>query len=229
MNGSPGVRLRTTLQPARTAQWLLAIAVVLTALHVLAMLSWYLDWLPVDEWLYYSFFDLDEEESFGTWFSSLLLLAASLISFVAANSDAHRRRWWAFLGCGFIVLSIDEIAGFHEFVNTMVEATHWTTFGIGLVLLVGLAYLPFLLGLPARTRNLLLVAGALYVGGAVGVERATIWHETNDMLDTLEYNLTTALEEFLEMGGIVLYVYTLLDALGPSAGRTVALSLELER
>src|SRR5690606_12332588 len=46
----------------------------------------------------------------------------------------------------------------------------WVIPGMALVALVGLAYLPFLLAQPGRTRLVFLVAGLLYVGGALGLE-----------------------------------------------------------
>lgn len=190
------------------------IASGLTLVHVACMIGWYKDILPIDDWLYISFFDLDEEESLGTWFSTLILFFAGLLSmFQARYPGAETNRWhvcWWLLGIGFWVLSLDEVAGFHEFVNTVVEGTHWTAFGALLVLVVGLLFLPFMLALPGRTRVLFIIAGGIYVGGAVGVEWATIWHEDNDQLDTLGYNLWTAVEEFMEMAGIVLYIYALL-------------------
>jgi hypothetical protein len=71
-------------------------------------------------------------------------------------------------------------------------------------------FLPFLWAMPGRTRWLLMLSGAIYLGGAVGVEWGTIWYEDNGLLDTLPYNLWNALEEGMEMGGIILYIYTLL-------------------
>ena len=41
---------------------------------------------------------------------------------------------------------------------------------IGFVLIVGLAYARFLFELPAKTRNLFLIAATLYVEGALGIE-----------------------------------------------------------
>lgn len=200
----------------RAVSWcLLTTALILTLLHVIAMLVWYLDLLPLDDWLYISFFDLDEEESIGTWFSTLLLFMAGLLSLLQARFlQGSGDRWglcWQLLGIGFFILSLDEVAGFHEFVNTIAEETHWTTYGIALALVVGVLFLPFLMALPVRTRMLLLLSGAVYLGGAIGVERATIWHEVNDELDTLAYNLTTALEEFMEMAGVIMYIAIVLS------------------
>ena len=199
---------------SKTGAFLLGIAAFLTLAHIIAMVSWYRDLLPIDDWLYISFFDLDEEESLGTWFSALILFAAGQLALLQARYTRGEPQgwhlWWLLLAIGFHILSLDEVAGFHEFVNTVVEDTHWTTFGAILVLVVGAAYLPFLRALPSRTRWLFVLSGAIYVGGAVGVEWATIWHQENDLLDTLGYNLWNALEEGMEMAGVILFIYTLL-------------------
>ena len=76
-------------------------------------------------------------------------------------------------------------------------------YGVGAV---GLAYLPFLARLRRRTAVLFVIAGLVYVGGAVGVER---W--TGDDVNSLEYNMWTTLEEGLEMFGVILMIYAVLD------------------
>ena len=98
----------------------------------------------------------------------------------------------------------------HEYVNTVVENTRWTTFGAAIVAVLGLAYLPFLRALPSRIRVLFIVAAVIYVGGAVGVERATDWYDVHNLLDTLAYNLWTAVEETMEMADVIVFIYTLL-------------------
>ena len=200
---------------ARTTRALLWIASGLALLHATAMVLWFTDTLPVNRWLYIAVFDLDEEESIGTWFSTLILFGAGALTILAGRLSSHDdRRWarhWTLLGAGFVLLAVDEVAGFHETVNTLVRSTHWTAFGAGVVALSGLAFLPFLRGLPRRTRNMFIVAGAVYVGGAVGVEAATIYHERNDLLNTLGYNLWTAVEEFMEMAGVILFIRALLS------------------
>lgn len=206
--------INSNLSARKVGLFLSGIAAALVLAHIMAMLIWYRDWLPIDDWLYFSFFDLDEEESLGTWFSALILFAAGQLALLQSRFSkavvGGWSLWWLLLAIGFHLLSLDEVAGFHEFVNTVVDGTHWTTFGAVLVLVVGVLYLPFLLALPARTRWSLILAGAVYVGGAVGVEWGTLWHEENDQLDTLGYNLWNALEEGMEMAGIILFICTLL-------------------
>jgi hypothetical protein len=212
--------------------FLFGITAGLVMAHILAVVAWYRDLLPIDDWLYISFFDLDEEESLGTWFSALILFAAGQLTLLQSrltrSLDGGWSLWWLLLAIGFHLLSLDEVAGFHEFVNTVVDFTHWTTFGAILVLVIAAAYLPFLWALPPRIRWLFVIAGAIYVGGAVGVEWGTLWHEENDQLDTLGYNLWNALEEGMEMAGISLFIRTLLLHMAES-GKNIAFTLRFNR
>lgn len=221
--------LSIELNTLKTVRLLFVLACVLASLHVAVMLLWYGDHLPFDDWWQIALFDLDEEESFGTWFSAVILLIAGQLSLYEAYRGKHAsQRWWLCwlcLGLGFHLLSVDEVAGMHEYLNTAVEDTPWTTFAAVLLGFVALFFLPFLWALPLRTRVLFIVAGLIYVGGAVGVERGTDWYQDNDLLDTLEYNLWTVVEEFMEMSGIILYIYALLDYVERS-GRKLALRLE---
>lgn len=194
------------------------VALLLVLLHVVCMVVWYENLVPINEWLYFSFFDLDEEEGFGTWFSAVVLLLCGISSWFALMLSRERefkmRSGWLGLTIGFPILSIDEVVGFHEFLNTIITAVHWTFIGSILVLILGLLYWPFLLGLPNKTKLLMIVSGLFYIGGAIGVEMATITYEESDQLDTLAYNLWNAVEESLEMFGPILYIYAVLDWIG---------------
>jgi len=110
------------------------------------------------------------------------------------------------LGLAFWFLSIDEIVGLHEFMNTLMEETPWTVVGFPVLALVGLSYLPFLWRYRGRTAWLLILAGLIYGGGAVGVE-----HLTDSEVNSLHYNMWTALEEGMEMFGVVVLIYAILD------------------
>ncbi len=59
-----------------------------------------------------------------------------------------------------------------------------------------------------------MASGVLYLAGAIGVEMSTDWYAEEDPLNTLAYNLWTAVEEGLEMGSIVLFIYAVLDYMG---------------
>jgi hypothetical protein len=206
-------------RPRRTALTFATIAGVLVVLHVLAMLVYYQDWfgrerIGLHRW-HVSIFDLDEEESFGTWLSAVMLLLAGRILLYRARVAKARaepmRLWWLVLAIGFHFLSIDEVVGLHEYLNSMLENTPWTVYGAAVAGVVGLAYLPFLWRMGWWTGGLFALAGAIYLGGAVGVEHATEWYADENLLSTLPYNLWTAVEEALEMGGVILFLYALLD------------------
>jgi hypothetical protein len=87
------------------------------------------------------------------------------------------------------------------------------------VLLVGLADLPFLAALPAPTRGLFIVAGAVYVGGAVGMELVEGYVvEDYHGTENLAFIVASTVEEGLEMVGIVIFIRALMGYLGDTTG-----------
>ena len=221
-----------SLRAERVASTLAAILAVLVVVHLLAMQAYFNPALGLRERFGLQFwqlalFDLDTEESFGTWFNSgILMMAAALLVHQARVLRAHGgswRRWWLVLGIGFCVMSVDEIAGMHEWVNTIMEDTPWTAIGFLIFVLVALAYLPFLWHHRWRTAVLFCLAGAIYGGGAVGVE-----HFTDSEVNSLHYNMWTALEEGMEMLGVILLIYGVLDHMRGTADRAVLVEVGLE-
>jgi len=202
-------------RPEKAAWFLFAIMITLLVAHVIAMQLIFNETLETSakfglEYWHLSVFDLDEEESFGTWFSAIILLIASTLLLYQAGALRARQdawyRWWLVLGWTFCLLSIDEVVGLHELMNTIVESHSWTIAGIGVLVFIGLAYLPFLWHYRGRSAILFIIAGAIFGGGAVGIE-----HFSGTDLNSLRYNMSTALEEGMEMLGIVIFIYALLD------------------
>jgi len=221
------------LPAGRTALKLAAIAGALIVLHVVAMRLYFNDdvSLPGSWRLRYwhiAMLDLDEEESFGTWFSAIILLLTGrlLLAHAATVRRAGARwyAWWLVLAIGFHFLSIDEVAGMHEYLNSVLEETStdsaWTDVALGGLGLVAVAYLPFLVGLRRRTAVLFVIAGLIYAGGAVGVER---W--TGDDVKSLSYNMWTTLEEGMEMVGVIVMIYAVLDHMRGTQGTELRLDL----
>jgi hypothetical protein len=68
--------------------------------------------------------------------------------------------------------------------------------------------------LPARTRRLFLAAGAIFVAGAIGVEAVSGMQASLHGEQNLTYHLVITVEELLEMTGIVIFIYALLDYIG---------------
>jgi hypothetical protein len=213
---------------ARLPRILAAVSVALVLVHV-AIQTYHYRWHEVPT-LLKDMFDVDEEQNVPTWFSGAILWLSSAL--VLAIADTRRRQGrrnvvhWYGLAIGFAFLSFDEIAGLHETLNSIIVMT-WAIPGAIAVGIVGLAYVPFLIGLRARTRWLFVVAGAIYVGGAVGMELLTDhFYLVKYTPDTLAYNLQTAVEEGMEMLGVVLFIHALLDYMRAEEGVPVTIALE---
>ena len=161
-------------------------------------------------------FSLSWEGNLPTWYSSALLLACAITLFLIAGSAARREaRYWSLLAAVFGYLSIDEAVGLHEQLNDVVHLSGPLYFGwivpAGIaVALLGLAYLRFLRALPSETRRRFLVAGALYVAGALFMEIPLgLWTEAHGD-GNLGYALIDFAEESLEMIGATLFLVALL-------------------
>lgn len=179
-----------------TASWLLFMHAVLWIWHFQ---------VSEVEWYFLQLFDVNEEHNLPTWFSGFnLLVATAILGTILLEKrrleDPQSKRW-AVLFFGFCYLSIDEIAGLHETVNSIVEPS-WAWGGLIIAVVVGLYFIPFLRSLPRHTFIQFFVAGAVFVGGAVIME---LVGEPLDS-DSLAYAMSTLVEEGMEMFGIILFV-----------------------
>ena len=172
----------------------------------------------------YRLFNTDGERNVPTWFSAVLLVTIALVSFgvstVLRDRGLPLRWYWLGLAAVFTFLSLDELAGLHEELiprmSLVVEARGafrfpWIVVGAPVVAVFALVYARFLWKLPRRTAGLLLVAGALYVVGALGLEAFGGQFHPEDRELTLPYVLTTSVEELLEMLGAALCLYAVAD------------------
>jgi hypothetical protein len=166
--------------------------------------------------------DMDFEASIPAWYtSSLMLFAAMLLALTAlmrkSVNDPSARRW-ALMSVVFVYLSADETVQLHEKfsapVNRFISFGNvpdyaWVVAGAVLVIVVGLYFLPFVLRLPRRTRNLVLLSGAIYVSGALGMEVVGAYfnavHGSAYHGSVLQV-VMVMIEESLEILGLVVFV-----------------------
>lgn len=202
----------------------LAVLLVLSIVLVLIHLGLYLYHYQVEElpWLLRQLFDLDEENNIPTWYSSFLLANNAFFLFVfSCQESLNRRMYWKLLAIGFLILSLDEVAGMHETVNTAIE-TNWAIFGMILVLIVGVFFVPFLLSLPRHLSSMFVAAGAVYISGALIME---LIGEDMDA-DSLLYAFTVSLEEGMEMIGAWLFLFVLVKEMRSEDDVNVKLAVQ---
>lgn len=171
-------------------------------------------------------FDINHEPSVPAWYSSSALLASSallLLTGVARMQERDRfYLHWLGLSAVFLGLSVDEAAMFHEGINTALSWQAdtegvfyfpWVIPALSFVAIVGFCYIRFLRHIDRRTAAFFLVSGAVFVMGAVGMEMcAGPFVEMYGQLSA-PHMICEVVEETLEMLGIVIFIYALLDHL----------------
>ncbi len=156
---------------------------------------------PSQRWT--GLFDLDGEANAPAWFSSVLLLRCAM---------ASSRRGLRALAGVFVLLSLDEVAMVHERAAAALLGARvpwpWPwVMGAVVVAALGAALVPSLRALGRGERARAIVAGVVYVGGALGVEAvAQRWAEGHGWANA-GYVAMTAVEEGMEMMGAVLFVW----------------------
>ncbi|MBT6226603.1 MAG: hypothetical protein HOI47_08110 [Candidatus Scalindua sp.] len=165
--------------------------------------------------------NLDVERSIPTLFSFVLLLTCSFFLFIIASAkrkDGEGYMYWLVLSVIFLFLSIDESLmtheGLMEKLRTLLNTSGYFYFawvipyGIGLIAFL-LVYTKFLFKLPYKTRLLFIIAGSVYISGAIGLE--LVGGRCYELYGehSLSFVILFTIEEILEMSGTVLFIYAL--------------------
>lgn len=167
--------------------------------------------------------DVDVERSFYTWASQLLLAGVATLLLDTGAKMFRADHWvgfhWLGLSAIFGLLSADEALSLHELlsgkITDVLPTSGFLTFAWVMPAIVicaaGLAgAIPFLLKLPGRVRALMLLAAALFLFGAVGMEMVggQILSTNGDDASALPYRLAVAVEEGLEGLGVLVFLYS---------------------
>ena len=174
-------------------------------------------------------FDLDLENSLPNWYSSLQLFAVAGLFAIFARCRFDRRsaRAWALLALPviFLALSIDEVAEIHEWAGLKVDElllprgdTPFVLTGLWMFV-IGVPFLAALVSLIHSVRvffkatphvaSKMVVGTLVLMGGAAGVETLVNfvpWKSTAHVLEV-------ALEESLEMVGVTIILWAVVDLL----------------
>jgi hypothetical protein len=227
----PPVGFALNLSAEGVARVLLVIAAALVATSLAAGLVGLLGG-PFVRLLY-----VGADLSIPSWYSALMLaLASALLAAIAcaiksSQSPRYFRRW-LLLSAIFAYLSCDEMLRLHErmtetallpaldalgFAPGGIFYYPWVIVYAPLVVIFALAYFSFWRALPTKTRTLFLAAGVIFVGGALGVEVFNAYHDEAPGRE-LVVVVGTHLEESLEMGGVIVFIYALATYIRSSLG-----------
>jgi hypothetical protein len=172
--------------------------------------------------------DLNEERSFGTAYSvgllsvtAVLLLILAIAARKRSGAQARDARWWGGLAAIFGFMSADEAAGIHEaLMIPLRKALHssgllyfaWVVPYAALVLATALLYTRFLLRIPREVAVRFVIAGIIFVGGAVGMEliAGRLIELTGYDYRSLPMELEYLVEETMEMVGAAYFLTALL-------------------
>jgi hypothetical protein len=164
-------------------------------------------------------FDVNSERNVPTAWSALLLLASA----VTAATLAVRARGgsgWLLVAVTCAFLAVDESFELHERLGGLGATVAddrlyfaWVVPGAALAAVVGLVLLRRLRSQPAEVRRRLVVAGAVYLAGALVLETVSGQVLRAFGAGGRAYTVVTSVEEGLEMAGASLLLAALLAAL----------------
>lgn len=207
------------------------VAAVLCAMHLLV--GWL--WLGLDRmWLpggatFVRMFHLDRESNLPALFSTLLIAGCALLSWLAARTSEPELRtrfgWWV-CAVVFGYLAIDEASALHESLSLPMRRSFelggplffaWVVPASAFVLLFLAVQARFLFNVEPGTRSGMILAGMLYVSGALGMEMVGGWLVQANSAKHMQYVLLVLVEEGLEMAGMIVLCGTLLRHLADDA------------
>lgn len=170
---------------------------------------------------------VDGERNIPTFFSFMLLaFAATLLALHARLATLRGDRWWrkwALLAGVFVALAFDEAAEVHNLLTGPIRyelgtdgVLHfaWIIAVAPLVALLAFSLVGFLLAQPRRIAVWMILSGAVYVSGSLGMEMVNgVLAGNEEGYGAPGYLVGVTVEETLEMVGLTLFCAALLAAL----------------
>jgi hypothetical protein len=174
----------------------------------------------------YHFFDLGDERNLPTFYSSLLLLFASLLLYIISTYLSRRgyrySHRWTLLSLIFLFVSADESINIHEKLGAVFKKFvgssnlpdylqyGWVLPYLILLLFLGIYFVRFFLEMDRKTLLRFSIAFSVYVTGAAGFEMIeSHYHQTYGTYHFM-YKLFVTIEETMEMTGTIIFIRALL-------------------
>lgn len=194
------------------------------------------------------FFFVDSEQTIPPLYSTLILLGcAAATGYIGWGVRPRANRWaWRALAALMAMAGLDEYAALHERAIEPLRSAlaidsgplyyAWVVPGAAVVVVLAAGFSRFLLRLPADTRRRYLLAGFLFVAGAIGVEALGAGYVSGALgsidpgvdpdaaRENLVYLLFTTVEETLEMVGAAIFLTATIDHLDRHLDRRLALT-----
>lgn len=227
------------LSPQKVTKFLLSIIAILVFLNLTERVLVY--WLNATNGtnLISHYFNFDQESNFPSVYSALALgfcsyLLAIITSIRTAQNSKYAKHWKA-LSLIFLFFALDEACSIHELLIPVLRGAMnakgilyftWVVPAFFLLIVFLFAYRKFILNLPTKTKTLFVLAGMIYVFGALGMELVGGYIADNFGYGTL-YGMAATVEELMEMFGIVIFINGLLSYIR-SHLRELHLSLSFE-
>lgn len=220
------IRMNVVLTPKQVTRLFAMTAASLILVHLIGQFARFFLGIDTDN-LVTKFllqeFHLSLEENVPTYYSGMaLLFCAVLLAFIAGVKKQGGMSYathWAVLAAIFLYLSVDEMSEWHEVLEIPVRAVLNTSglFYFGWVIPFGFLLVVFLIAyarfvlyhLPNRTRVLFILAGVIFLSGALGVEMLGGRYAELYGYQNLTMVLYQTVEESLEMTGILVFIYAL--------------------
>ena len=201
---------------------------ILLGFEVFLVIAYILDGFSPVETPLRKLFNLDAEATLTSWFSALQLGLVGIVFLItwlgARKTQIESRLYLLLIGLGFLFLSMDEAAEFHEKLTRVLRHVEWLPQMSGGIWIPIYFAIALVLGITVRRslilmwktypREVLIMAGGftIILIGGVGLEILT--HMFWKGQDPFMYKLEVIFEEFFEMAGASILLYgTLLHAL----------------
>lgn len=223
------MNLLVKICPEKIWKRLCYILIILLIGHLVAVYLQYFTQEPgrvtetIIEW-----FDFNAEGNFPTLYSTILfLIAAILLYLIALNSSEKRIGKWQVLSLIFLFMGADESIGIHEKWIFIVRSTfsdleiplpdlfhYGWIIPYGILLIILFAYFfQFFKNLPRKTIKLFFLSATIFINGAIVMEMFGGRHNKLYGGRNLTFTAYYTCEELLEMVGLIVFIYALLEYL----------------
>lgn len=223
--------MKLKIFPKKILLFLFSIVLLLLAGHILGqiLINYYPDVSKFEKFA--RWMNFNREVNFPSLFSAgILFISSILLAIIGVYSKDSNKPYlgWYGLSVVFYFLAIDEAISIHEMFNKFARDNFgiggvfyygWIIpYGVALVVLGGI-YIPFLRMLPTDIAVLFIISGLIFVIGAVGFEMLGGRYKDLYFEETNMYIVYFTIEEFLEMTGISLFIYSLLTYISDHIGK----------